>query len=55
MLNFEVARCMEGFPVELHPSVLKLLADIGKYFAKRIEVGAAIVTEIVHRAGGGFG
>jgi len=37
VLNFEVARCMDGFPVELHPSVLKLLADIGKYFAKRIE------------------
>jgi len=36
VLNFEVARCLQGFPEELHPSVLKLLADIGKYFAKML-------------------
>lgn len=37
VLSFESGRCMEGFPLELHPSVLKLTADIGKYFAKKIE------------------
>ncbi len=37
VLNFEIARCMEGFPLELHPSVLRLIADIGKYFAGQIE------------------
>lgn len=37
VLSFESGRCMEGFPLELHPSVLKLTADIGKYFAKRLE------------------
>lgn len=38
VLSFESGRCMEGFPRELHPSVLKLTADIGKYFAKCLEV-----------------
>lgn len=37
VLSFESGRCMEGFPREIHPSVLKLTADIGKYFAKCIE------------------
>lgn len=37
VLSFENGRCMEGFPRELHPSVLKLTADIGKYFAKCME------------------
>uniref|UniRef100_UPI0040563319 sugar phosphate isomerase/epimerase family protein n=1 Tax=Acetatifactor sp. TaxID=1872090 RepID=UPI0040563319 len=37
VLSFESGRCIEGFPRELHPSVLKLTADIGKYFAKCIE------------------
>lgn len=37
VLSFETGRCMNGFPQELHPSVLKLTADIGKYFAKKIE------------------
>lgn len=36
VLSFETSRCMEGFPRELHPSVLKLTADIGKYFSERI-------------------
>lgn len=37
VLSFETGRCMNGFPKELHPSVLKLTADIGKYFAAQIE------------------
>lgn len=37
VLSFESGRCIEGFPRELHPSVLKLTADIGKYFSKCIE------------------
>ena len=37
VLNFETFRCMAGFPKELHPSVLHLLADMGHYFSKRIE------------------
>lgn len=36
ILDFETNRCMAGFPEELHPSVLRLLADTGKYFAERI-------------------
>ncbi|MCR5755010.1 MAG: sugar phosphate isomerase/epimerase [Acetatifactor sp.] len=36
VLSFETARCMEGFPVELHPAVLNLLCQTGKYFAKHI-------------------
>lgn len=35
-LSFESGRCIEGFPEELHLSALRLTADIGKYFAKRI-------------------
>lgn len=35
-INFETFRCMQGFPEELHPSVLKLLADMGRYFAKQV-------------------
>ena len=37
VINFETFRCMLGFPEELHPSVLKLLGDMGQYFAKKIE------------------
>lgn len=37
VLSFETGRCMSGFPRELHPAVLQLTADIGKYFSKRIE------------------
>ena len=37
VLNFETFRCMAGFPRELHPSVLRLLADMGHYFSKKIE------------------
>lgn len=36
VINFETFRCMESFPKELHPSVLLLLADMGKYFSRRI-------------------
>lgn len=36
VINFETFRCMESFPGELHPSVLRLLADMGKYFSSRI-------------------
>lgn len=36
VLNFETFRCMQGFPEELHPSVLKLLADTGRYFAAKL-------------------
>lgn len=36
VINFETFRCMESFPKELHPSVLRLLADMGRYFSKRI-------------------
>lgn len=36
VINFETFRCMESFPKELHPSVLRLLADMGKYFSGRI-------------------
>ena len=34
VLNFEVFRCMQTFPRKLHPSVMKLYADMGKYFSK---------------------
>lgn len=36
VLNFETFRGMQSFPEELLPAVLKLLADMGKYFAKQI-------------------
>lgn len=36
VINFETFRCMESFPRELHISVLRLLADMGKYFSGRI-------------------
>ncbi|MBR1931647.1 MAG: sugar phosphate isomerase/epimerase [Lachnospiraceae bacterium] len=36
VLNFEVFRCMQAFPEELHPAVLKLLADMGGYFSRQI-------------------
>ncbi len=36
VINFETFRCMDGFPMELHPQVLSLLAAMGKYFAKRL-------------------
>lgn len=36
VINFEVFRCMQSFPVELHPAVLRLFADMGHYFSKRI-------------------
>ena len=36
VLNFETFRCMQGFPKELHASVLKLFADMGRYFSKQI-------------------
>lgn len=36
VINFETFRCMEGFPKELHPAVLRLLADMGRYFSGRI-------------------
>lgn len=32
VLNFETFRCMQSFPREVHPSVLRLLADMGRYF-----------------------
>ncbi|MDE5679541.1 MAG: sugar phosphate isomerase/epimerase [Lachnospiraceae bacterium] len=36
VINFETFRCMESFPKELHPSVLRLLADMGKYFSGQL-------------------
>lgn len=36
VLNFETFRCMQGFPRELHPAVLRLLAETGSYFAGQI-------------------
>jgi len=36
VLSFETFRCMESFPKELHPAVLKLLYDTGKYFESHI-------------------
>lgn len=36
VINFETFRCMQGFPVELHPSLLKLQADMGRYFSDQI-------------------
>lgn len=36
VLNFETFRCMNGFPRELHPAVLRLFADMGKYFDRQI-------------------
>lgn len=36
VINFETFRCMQGFPEELHASVLRLLADMGKYFAEQL-------------------
>lgn len=37
VINFETFRCMLGFPAELHPAVLKLQADMGRYFSKQID------------------
>lgn len=37
VINFETFRCMESFPRELHPSVLRLLADMGRYFSAQID------------------
>lgn len=37
VMNFETFRCMQSFPEKLHPSVLRLLADMGRYFSARIE------------------
>lgn len=36
VLNFETFRCMQGFPRELHPAVLKLLAATGAFFRGQI-------------------
>lgn len=36
VINFETFRCMESFPKELHPFVLRLLAEMGRYFSGRI-------------------
>ncbi len=36
VLNFEVFRCMQSFPSELHPALMKLFADMGHYFSERI-------------------
>lgn len=36
-IDFETFRLMAGFPRELHPSVLKLLVDMGHYFASVIQ------------------
>lgn len=37
VINFETFRCMDSFPEELHPAVLKLLAETGRYFAKMLQ------------------
>ena len=37
VFSFETFRSMAGFPSELHPSVLRITADMGRYFAKRME------------------
>ena len=37
VLSFETNHCMEVFPLELHASTLKFIADIGRYFSGRIE------------------
>lgn len=39
VLNFEVFRLMNSFPDELHPAVLKLLAETGRYFDKKLTAG----------------
>lgn len=36
VINFETFRCMESFPEELHPFVLRLLAEMGRYFSAQI-------------------
>lgn len=36
VINFETFRCMDSFPKELHFSVLRLLADMGRYFSGQI-------------------
>ena len=38
VLSFETAPVLTTFPDEMKESALKFIADIGKYFAKRIEV-----------------
>lgn len=37
VINFETCRLMQGLPEELHPAALRLQADMGKYFSKKIE------------------
>lgn len=37
VINFETFRCMESFPGELHPFVLRLLAEMGRYFSAQID------------------
>ena len=36
VINFETYRCVENFPEALRPSVLRLLADMGSYFANQL-------------------
>lgn len=35
-LNFETGQALAGLPVELAPSMIRLIADVGAYFKKRI-------------------
>jgi hypothetical protein len=35
-LNFETYAGLKGIPQELFPAMLKLVAEIGQYFRKRI-------------------
>lgn len=37
VLNFETAPVLSSFPEEMKATVLKFIADIGKYFSKKIE------------------
>lgn len=37
VLSFETCGVLQSFPEELHESVLKMIADIGKYMAKRLD------------------
>lgn len=37
VINFETSRCVEAFPEELRPSLLKLHADMGRYFSRQID------------------
>lgn len=36
VLNFEVFRLMNSFPQQLHPALLSLLAETGRYFSTKI-------------------